>query len=146
MVETSSSTENRKFDFVGISYKLACYVPIPFWILVYNLNLLSVLFPAYKGKDLTNPLLFIPSVALIVAVAIKSICEYVFLRIEKVRHPEENYYKEIPLNDLLFESIKKKSYGKLCLIVILWASKFIGIAIVTTMIFGGFIAFKYIRN
>ena len=149
MIETSSSTANKKFDFVWLSYRLAGLVPIPFWILIYVLNLLPVLFPSYRGKDMVNPLFFMPILIVIVAGSIGGACLLVFFKIEKELYPnpDKNLFIEIPSNDLLFnEYIIQKSYGKLFMLLICWICRFITIAATATMIFGFFIFLKYIRS
>jgi hypothetical protein len=146
VTKTSLSEESKKFDFVKLSYKLAFWVPIPFWIFIYTLNLLPVLFPSYKGRDIANPLFFIPGVIFIVAVAIDGICKIAIYKIEKDLYldPEKKHlFIKIPMTKSLYEYMDKKSYGKLFLIVILWASEFIAIATYTTMVFGFFIRLKY---
>ena len=146
MIEKRPSVGNQEIDFVGFSYKLATYFPLPFWILIYNFNLLPILLPFYKGKDLEYPLFIVPAVLFTAAVTIKGICQIVIYKIEKDRFPDpekKNLFLKIPLNKLLFEYIEKKSYGTLFLIMILWVSEFIAISTFTTMIFGIFITLRY---
>lgn len=146
IVEKVSSTVSKKYDFVKISYMLASYVPIPFWIIIYNLDLLPVLFPSYKGKDMATPMLFAPGFIALFSVSIMYMCRYAILKIEKDYFSSAGLLIEPPLNDLFFDYIKKESYGKLFLVIACWLFNFIAMAAKTTMFFGVFIAFKYIHN
>ena len=142
----NNTVVGKRINLVRISYMLASWVPIPLWIVFYYLDLLPVLFPSYKGKDMTIPTFFAPGFIAIFAAGIMYICRYIILKIDKARFPVTNRLIELPLNDLLFEFFKSKSYGKLFLVVVCWTSQFIAIAARMTIYFGLFIAFKYIRT
>ena len=150
MMAENNSIVAKRINLVRISYILASWVPIPFWIVLYNLDLLPVLFPSYKGKDLATPTFFAPIFIAIFAASIMYICQYLIQKIEKDHYPVTNGLTQpsmsgLPMNDFLFEYIQKKTYGKLFLVVLCWTSQFIAITATSTMFFGLFIAFKYIR-
>jgi hypothetical protein len=150
MMADNNSVEGKRINLVRISYMLASWVPIPFWIVIYYFDLLPVLFPSYKGKDLVTPMLVAPIVIAAFAALIMYIFHRLISKIEKDRYPVNNDFTQpslsgLPMNDLLFEYIKKKSYGKLFLVVVCWTSQFVAITARMTIFFGLFIAFKYIR-
>ena len=146
----NNTVAGKRINLVRISYMLASWVPIPFWIVIYYFGLLPVLFPSYKGKELVMPMLIAPMVITAFAGFIIYILQHVISAIEKDRYPMPNGLGQpsmsgLPMNDLLFEHIKERSYGKFFLLVSCWAIQFIGMTAKTTIFFGVFIAFKYIR-
>ena len=146
MIEKRPSVGNQKIDFVGFSYKLATYFPLPFWILIYNFNMLSVLFPSYKEKDLVFPIFFFTGLILILAASIAFICDYIIATLEKGRFPQVMSSLRCPLNELLHEYINKKLYWRLLLLITNWVSVLIVKMAMMTTFFGMFIAFKYNIN
>jgi hypothetical protein len=150
MMAENNTIAGKRINLVRISYMLATWVPIPFWIVIYFLDLLPVLFPSYKGKDMTIPTFFAPAFIAIFAAGITYISQYFISKIEKDRYPRPGGLGQpsmsgLPMNDLLFEHIKEKSYGKFILLVSCWSIQFIGMTARMTIFFGLFIAFKYIR-
>jgi hypothetical protein len=147
----NNSRVGKRINLVRISYILASWLPIPFWIVIYFLDLLPVLFPSYKGKDLVTPMFIAPMIIGSIAAFITYLLQRVISAIEKDHYPMPDGLGQpsmsgLPMNDFLFEYIKNKSYGKLFLLVSCWSFQFIAITAKTTIFFGLFIAFKYIRN
>ena len=86
MAENNSRVAKR-INLVRISYMLASWVPIPFWIVIYYLDLLSAIFPSYKGKDLVIPMFISPIVIGAFAFLIMYTFQYFISKIEKDRYP-----------------------------------------------------------
>jgi hypothetical protein len=145
MVETSSSSENKKFDLFKMSYTLSTWLTILFGILILSLNKLTDLFPSYKGEDVIFPIFIFPSVILVLSAGIVLILIPIISKIENDCYPKKINSVRFPLNDLLYQYYAQKSYWKLLLVMICWLSSIImNIAAVTTF-FGIFIAFKAIK-
>lgn len=147
MAEKNSLSVGKTYDLVGITSKWAFYLPIPFWIIVFYFDLLEKLFPSYKGKELVTPTFFIPILMGIIAGAVSYVCLYIiYEKFEKGHYQSIGFRREPTLNELLFGYRSKRLYGKLLVAVIDWLSVLILAAASPTIIFGLFIAFKYLRT
>ncbi len=137
---------SNKYDLVGTSCTLAFYLPIPFWLIVYNFDLLEQLFPSYKGKELVNPAFIAPMLIGVLAAAFMRICFYIiYEKFEEGHYQTIGFKYEPKLNELLFDYWYKKSYGKLFVVVICWVALFVSMATFFSICFGMFLAFKYLR-
>ncbi|MEJ1959997.1 MAG: hypothetical protein WDM70_11725 [Nitrosomonadales bacterium] len=140
---TNFSSGNKKFDFVEISYTLATCLTILFWILIYRLNVLTDLFPSYKGENLMLPTFIFPVVILTLSGGIAVVFDSIISKVENDRYPKKLSSLGCPLNDLLYQYTLQKAYWKLLLVVICWLSMVVMRMALATTYFGVFIAIKY---
>ncbi|MEJ1959961.1 MAG: hypothetical protein WDM70_11505 [Nitrosomonadales bacterium] len=145
MFQQDAPTDIKRYDYARMVNAIGMLAALPFWIIVYKLNLLPILFPSYSMKEMYIPVVIFPGLIVCAMTIISGTCKTIIANIDKNRFPMNRLGRvELPLNDLLFEYFNKKSYWKLSLVIIICAANFIGLfAGITVITFGFFICFKY---